>query len=221
MTKNRPKLQVDPYSWEFTQKIIRIGHNRRVKAYFKDTQPDTGKATGRQVIKTSLLIRDEDSAQESISKMIYFSSYLENEYVTAYPDSWQIKKGIDIPQLAIIYRDKDKRNRSGNYTIYIPHFNGTKNIKIPSYKKGDVMARWILKDNTRLVIYARTEVEAKRVIKVLERYVESKFRTQETPWLTFTHLSKGTIKKIEVRPIYANYYPEGKENSLAKWRAYL
>ena len=211
----------DANSWEFTQRIIRIGHNRQVKKYFKDIASNTATSTGRQIIKTSLLIRDNDSALEVMNKMTYFSSYLNNEYTTAYPDGWQIRKGQNIPQLAIVYRDKNKRSRSGNYTIHIPHFNGTRNIKIPNYQKGDYMARWILKDNSHIVVNARNEVEAKKVINRLEFYVKPKFRTPEKPWLTINELAKGTIKKIDVRPVYAEYYPEGKENQLPKWREYL
>lgn len=221
MTTKKPTNKFDANSWEFTQRIIKIGHNRRVKKYFRDEKSDTRTNTGRQVIKTALLIRDNDSALEVANKQIYFANYLNQETLASYPDGWQIKKGQNIPQLAIIYRDINKKSQSGNYTTYIPHFNGTKNINIPSYDKGDYWARWILKDNSQIIINARTEAEAIKVVKRLERYVEKKYQTPEQPWLTTGKLATGTIKKIKVAPIRADYYPEGKENSSPKWRKYL
>jgi hypothetical protein len=75
-------------SWEFTQRMIRIGHNRRVKEYFKDTKSDTDTGSGRAAIKVALLIRDEDSAIESMNKMLYFSGYLEKETTLSFPEGW-------------------------------------------------------------------------------------------------------------------------------------
>ena len=221
MTTKRPANKFDANSWEFTQRIIKIGHNRRVKQYFRDLKSDTNTNTGRQAINTALLIRDNDSALEVVNKQLYFSNYLDRELLASYPDGWQIKKGQNIPQLAIIYRDTSPQSNSGNYTTYIPHFNGNKNINIPSYNKGDYWARWILKDNSQIVINARTENEALKVIKRLEKYVEKKYQTPEKPWLTTGKTANGTYKKIKVTPIRADYYPEGKENNNPKWRKYL
>jgi hypothetical protein len=208
-------------SWEFTQRIIRIGHNRRVKQYFKDIKSDTDTNTGRTALKTALLIRDADSAIESMNKLLYFSNYLNAENVTSYPEGWLIKKGQNLTQLAIIYRDTDKKTRSGNYTLYIPHYDGSKTPNIPAYSKGDYWARWILKDNSQLLVNGKTEAEALRVIRKLENYVDRKFKTKEIEGLKIGRYTKGTIKQIKVTPLRADYYPEGKENAIPKWRHYF
>lgn len=213
------KFEAD--SWEFTQRIIRIGHNRRVKQYFKDIKSDTDTKTGRTALKTALLIRDEDSAIESMNKLLYFSNYLNAENVTSYPEGWLLKKGQDIPQLAIIYRDTDKKTRSGNYTLYIPHYNGDKTPNIPAYSKGDYWARWILKDNSQLLVNGKTEAEAIRVINKLESYVDRKFNTKEITGLKVGRYIRGTVKEIKVAPLRADYYSEGKENAVPKWRHYF
>ena len=214
-------VRFDPYSWEFTQKMIRIGHNRRVRNYFKDIAVDDSKNTGREAIKASLLVRDEDSAIETLNKMTYFANYLEQENISTYPEGWETKKGQDIPQLAIIYRDIDKKAISGNYVLHIPHFDGTRTPRVPTYTKGDYWARWILKDNSQIVVNGSTKAEAVRVIRRLERYVDSKFQTKEVPWLKLGEYSRGTIKKIKVAPLRADYYPEGKAVSIPKWRHYF
>lgn len=217
----KPKqAKFDANSWEFTQRTIRIGHNRRVKQYFKDVNSDTGVNTGRSAIKTSLLIRNADSAIETLNKMTYFANYLERDIVATYPEGWQVKKGQDIPQLVIIYRDINPKSKSGDYPLYIPHYKGTKKPVIPSYKKGDHWARWILKDNTRIIVNASTEAEALRVINKLEKHVDPKFRTSEKPWRTVGEAAKGTYKQIKVAPIRADYYSKGKHQSFAEWRTY-
>ncbi len=212
--------KIDAKSWEFTQRIIRIGHNRKVKQFFKDINSDTSFANGRAVLKTALLIRDNDSAIETLNKQIYFNNIYQ-ELVTSYPDGWQIRKGQDIPQLAIIFRPVDKDNKSGNYTLHIPHYNGSKNPKVDSYYKGDYWARWILKDNSQIVVNAKTKAEALKTIKKLEKQVISKFQTPELPWLTTGKVTKGTYKEIQVKPIRADYYPKGKAESIPLWRHYF
>lgn len=207
-------------SWEFTQRMIRIGHNRKVKEYFKDTKSDTDTSSGRAAIKVALLIRDEDSAIECQVKMLYFSNYLAVDRVNSYPQGWEMKKGQNIPQLAIIFRDTNKNSISGDYTLHIPHYNGNKAPNLPTYSKGDYWARWILKDNSQMLVNGKTEAEALRVINILERQVETKFRTDKVPWLKVGHYSTGTIKQIKVAPRRADYYPNGKENSYPKWRYY-
>jgi hypothetical protein len=208
-------------SWEFTQKMIRIGHNRRVKEYFRDIKSDTDTGTGRAALKTALLIRDADSAIESMNKMLYFNSYLNSDHLASYPEGWLIKKGQNIAQLAVIYRDLDKTSLSGNYTIHIPHYDGNKSPNIPVYTKGDYWARWILKDNSQLLVNGKTEAEALKVISKLESYVDNKFRSKEIEGLKVGRYTKNKIKQIKVAPLRADYYPEGKENSIPKWRYYF
>lgn len=214
------KFEAD--SWEFTQRIMRIGHNRRVKAYFRDTASDTAAATGRQALKTSLLIRDDDSALETMTKMLYFSNYLDRDLAATFPESWQVQVGHDIPQLAIIFRNSDPKSKSGDYTTYIPHYNGNKNPKIKPYNHGDYWARWTLKDNSKIIVNAKTEAEAVKVVKQLEKYVERKYRTPELPWLVTGEAAKGTYKQFKAVPIRADYYPTGKKKGhYAEWRKYF
>lgn len=208
-------------SWEFTQRMIRIGHNRRVKEFFRDVKSDSDTVTGRGALKSALLIRDADSAIESMNKMLYFNSYLNSDNLASYPEGWLIKKGQNIAQLAIIYRDLDKTSVSGNYTIHIPHYNGNKSPNIPNYVKGDYWARWILKDNSQILINGKTEAEAIRVISKLESYVDNKFRSKEIEGLKIGRYTRNRIKQIKVAPLRADYYPEGKENFMPKWRHYF
>lgn len=221
MTTKIPANKFDAQSFEFLQRVIRIGHNRAVKRYFRDQESDTSTSTGRGVVKTALLIRDEDSAQETLLKMQYFKLYLETETSSILPDGWQIKRGQDIPQLAIIYRNSDRKSISGDYPLYIPHYNGSRKPKIPSYNKGNHWARWKLSDNSQIIINAKTAAEAKRIIKILEKLVDRRFRTPENPNLVQGQTAKGTYKEFKAVPIRADYFPEGKKSLIPKWREYF
>ncbi|NJL51172.1 MAG: hypothetical protein HC930_01255 [Hydrococcus sp. SU_1_0] len=125
----------DASSWEFTQKQVRLGHNRKVKKHFRDIQSDSDYNNGRTALKTCLIIRDADSASECLVKMHYFANYLAQNNIATLPDGWQIKKGQNIPQLAIIYRNSDKDSISGNYVLHIPHYNGIKTPNLSAYKR--------------------------------------------------------------------------------------
>ncbi len=216
---SKPKF--DANSWEFTQRMIRLGHNRRVKQYFRDVSSNTATNTGREAIKTSLLIRDDDSGIETMNKMLYFSNYLDRDFTATYPESWQVQVGNDIPQLVIVFRNADPKSKSGDYPLYIPHYNGNRRPKIKPYEKGDHWARWTLKNNSRLIVNAKNEAEAVRVIKQLEKYVERKYRTPESPGLVTGEVAKGTYKQFKAIPLRADYYPTGKKSNYPQWREYF
>lgn len=218
---NRPQSTFDANSWEFTQRVVRIGHNRQVRSYFRDENSENSTSTGRAAIKTALTIRDEDSAMETLVKMTYFKQYLETDITAVYPDGWQIKRGQNISQLAIIFRNADRNSTSGDYPLHIPHYDGTRRPRIPSYEKGDHWARWTLTDNSQIIVNAKTEAEALRVIRRLEEYVERKFRTKENPGLVTGRVSRGTYRQFRATPIRADYFPNGKEELIPKWREYF
>ena len=89
--------------------------------------------------------------------------------IATIPEGWQLKKEQLTPQLAIIFRPEDSQVRSGNYPLYIPHYNGNPKPKITGYKKGDYWARWILSDNSQIHVNASSKAESLRVIRMLEK----------------------------------------------------
>jgi len=211
----------NPNSWEFTQKMIRIGHNRAVKLFFKDIKADNRRDTGRAALKKSLLIQPEDSALEVMNKQLYFRLALDSseDAVATQPERWVIKPGADVPHLIVVFRPTEKtRNRTGNYSLSIPHYNGHRNPKIPFYRKGQWCGTLTLKDNTKLIVNAYSKSEAERVIKVLSRYVEHKYLTTD---LEVIPRSGPLLSKIRVKPIRADFYPDGRLDTRPKWRDYL
>lgn len=205
-------------SWEFTQKVIRIGHNRAVKKHFRDVTSDDSRSNGRQALKTSLLIRNEDSGLEVINKQIYFQRLVGGDIpIATMPEWWPKRVGSDIPQLTVVWRPPGKKT---SYQICIPHYNGDRNPKIPSYRKGSYRGTLTLSDNSKLVVNAASENEADRVIRVLRRYINPKFASGRNP-----HIGKvkgSGFKEARVVPIVADFYPYGQaEDNRPSWRKYF
>ena len=216
---------IDAHSWEFTQRIVRIWHNRLVRKHFKDIGSDTQTNTGRSTLKSSVIIRDADSALETLVKLVFFWLYLKGiDNLSSIPFSWAVQPQADRAQLAIVYRPVSSRNKSGNLTTYIPHYNGNTKPKIPAYAKGNWWARATLKDNSHIVVYAKTRGEAERVIKVLLGYVERKYLSDSSQ-PRYGYLSHKPFRQIKVKPYRADYYSQGTKSVNGtlkpKWRYYF
>lgn len=208
-------------SWEFLQKVVRISHNRNVKKYFKDINSDTETNTGRAAIKTALLIRDNDSALEVITKLLHFNTNLnKQDLVVAIPEEYQVKAETNRPQLVIIYRPSDKKLKYQHYPLTIPHYSGSKTPKFRSYNKGNHWARIILKDNSYIVVNGRTELEAINVVKNFLRTVDKKYRVDSNQIKTGRYISK-RFKELKMLPFRADFFAQGKRQGQPNWRHYF
>lgn len=136
----------------------------------------------------------------------------------AVPDDYAIRPDADIPRLIIIYRPKDKDNKSGNYTLEIPHYNGNTTPVVPEYQKGNYWARIILKDNSQMVVNAVNEGKAKFVLAQNLKYVEPKMKTDN---YKYGRHPKNLYKTLHVKPYRADYYENGKTQTIATWRYYF
>jgi hypothetical protein len=121
---------VDYSSWEFAQKVIRIGHNRDVKAWFRDITSDSSTNDGRSTIKTAMLIRDSDSGITALSKMMYFQMYIREfdgvNAVASGSEARQVKVEAKRAQLVVIFKPSNQSDGKGHYPLYIPHYGGDK-----------------------------------------------------------------------------------------------
>ncbi|MEQ8383326.1 MAG: hypothetical protein RH949_13290 [Coleofasciculus sp. A1-SPW-01] len=204
-------------SWNFTKKLIKVGHNRAVRSHFRDIKSDSRRDTGRTALKTGLLIDDKDSALEILNKQIYFRLGLQREEaVGTNPWAWSTKPMPDNPQLCVVYRMKNNR-KSGNYPLYIPNYNGSKSFNPPEFKKGTRMAYVILNDNSRVSCNAFSELEAEKVVKYFLRFVNSRFRNND---IRHTKVNANYIV-ADMKPVRADFYSKGPINSTPDWRLYF
>lgn len=212
------KMAIDYKSWKFTQKVIRIYHNRAVVKHFK-SELDVRPGTGRDAIKASVLIRPNDSALVVLNKQILFTRISEENNVVSQPESWIIKSiGNNIPQLKIIYRVKGK-TKAGNYDICIPHYNGSKSIKPPEYTKGNQPVTFNLKDRTKIVVNASSVEHGKSIIKYFLKFVNSKYIPENRD--NFVIGTESKVKRERMNPIRGDYYPDGQVTPYPKWQIYF
>lgn len=127
----------------------------------------------------------------------------------------------NISQLAVIYRPIERGNKSGNYTLHIPHYNGNKAPQISPHKKGNYWAKYTCKDGASILVYCSTKAEAVKVARELNRYVNAKYKsTQKNP--STGYMEHEPNKEIKVKPLRADYYKQGKKNQISPtWRYYF
>lgn len=204
------------YDFSRISKLIRRYHNLQIN---RERKNDDTKVSRKNIYK-ELLIKDSDTAQLIILKILFFwisNGNIERitNSVLAPPIHWSIKPGSSIPQLVVIYRIKGN-NKTGNYSFHIPHYNGARKPIFPTYVKGKEMTTLILKDGSSMVINASSEAEGERVINQARRYISSKFLTTD-----IRHSKNNLVKRNEMVPVRADYFPNGQEDVEPLWRHYF
>jgi hypothetical protein len=199
--------------------VIRQGHNRALNRFFLDIPQDDRLTSNRAHIKTALRIRDGDSAIQVLNKQLYFQQLQkqisdENAIATT-PEWWAVRVGSDRPQLIVVFRPPGGKS---SYQLSIPHYEGGKQPTIPAYRKGGIRGEITLTDNSKLVVNAASEAEAERVLKVLMRYVSSRYLKNRE--IKITKLRRA-FKEIRVVPLFADFYSKGQESIRPDWRTYL
>ena len=129
----------------------------------------------------------------------------------AIPGEWPLKPGANRPQLAITYRNQDRRT-SGELTI--PHYEGPRKPDLPTYNTGSWQAEWVLKDGSYLRCYAESKSEGLRVIRKLAKYVPA-FYKEGKP---VARDIQRKIKRQRVEPRRADFYANGPA-PVADWTA--
>ncbi|WP_414529118.1 hypothetical protein [Nodularia chucula] len=213
--------QLNTKAWQFTRKVITINHNRDVRKFFNPKGGNSitlGATRGREALRNSMLIYPKDSQLDVLNKQVHFRFVLaKDEPILAEPESWLIQHGRNIPQLKIIYRSANRRSKSGNYTITVPHFNGRKNINPPPYEKGNVPVVFNLSDRSKIVVNASSEKEGRSVINYLLNFVNPKFINNKN---AFVLPAKTDVRKQRMNPIRGDFFNKGQEAPMT-WRVYF
>ncbi len=219
--------------WRTSQRYIRIGHNKAIKNYFQTVK----RGTTRESLRNSLLITSFDSADQMLIKMQYFNQYLsgvKSETVPLIPEFWNMRVGSARPQLVVAFRPKNRsnepKNKASKWALTIPHFDATgtqtniqKKLKlIPEYEKGNYQGTLTLKDNSKLIIYAKSIIEAERFIKkiVTSNLIDKKY-LDKTNYEIKVGKIKGNYKEIRVTPTYAKYFSTGQKNLQPDWVSFI
>ena len=136
--------------------------------------------------------------------------------IATVPEWWAVRVGADRPQLVIMYRSTD--TNGSRYTLSLPHYvDDGRKPRIPKYEKGSIKCEVELKDNSKIRIYAVNEVEGKRVLSLLLKYVNPAMIESRTP--SFKKESR-PFKQCEVIPERADYYSTGSRDMEPDTRYY-
>ncbi len=219
--------------WKTSQKYIRVGHNKAIRNYFQTVIA----RTTREALRNSLLIYKNDSASQMLVKMQYFQQYLsgiKTETLPLIPDSWQPKiNSNERPQLVVVFKPKSQSyfKPDSRWSLSIPHFDFTQaNLnnqlrKIPEYDKGRYRGSYTLKDNSKIVVYAKNSNEAKRFITriitnnlVKNNYVINRSNLNDE---IVVNQVKGNYQELRVIPTYVKYYSTGQQNLKPDWVSFI
>lgn len=154
---------------------------------------------------------------EAISKL---------DLVSAIPLSWQIRNEGDRPQLVIqcaeedgFDKDKNKKYKSAKYPITVPHWNGSASdqISLPSYIKGNYEVIYVLKDNSKVTINAKDEIECKRILNAIKPHISKEY-LKNAYFKGGLIVRDEPIKESRVKPRYGRYFKNGQKNNKPDWR---
>lgn len=178
-----------------------------------------------------LRIYPEDSVWEILIKLFIFYIVDGRLWVQSSTPMWWAQKGASFkPQLAVHYRPVGKRPKfayrsyAGNPELHIPHYNGDRSPKIPSYTIGPFMAQYILTDQTYLMINAASMEEAIEVVVKMAEYTKTDKRPEGAirDNLDFkVHKKKPRMNGIKIEPYKAEYFEGGKYGVKSKLKIQL
>ena len=212
------KSASNPQNWKIAQRYIRIEHNQTVVKWFR-----VSNSIARTNLRNSLLIYNKDTASQMLVKMQFFAQYIQktDDELLSLPLQFKTRVLPNIPQLAIIFRPTDKKIRTGNYTLHIPHYNGSKTPSISGHTKGNHWAKFTCKDGAGVMCYASSKATAIKIVTEMNRYVSRRYKSDQLKPST-GYMEHEPNKKVKVKPIRADYYKDGKKNNpVPDWKYYF
>ena len=196
--------------FKFLRKVALQVHNRRVAKEFNDIKDAKTIDTPRGHLKLACLIRPKDTVNDILLRIQLYHIVLakgEGKTVASLPYFFETKHDPKLPQLAIVFKSAKANRKSGNYTLYIPWYNGNKNPNIPGYEKGQYQSTLHLIDATFVTINAVTETEGEKWLEAIKKYIRPAKLTGA--YITTTKRKGKKLIVENMIPFYADYYPRG------------
>jgi hypothetical protein len=144
----------------------------------------------------------------------------ENDNFAVVPEWWQLRPEADRPQLIVQCAEKKEDGTLGSakYVVTIPHYqHSTPHGFAPFYSlnKGSFQGMLTLKDNSKVIIYARTVQEARSVLLNIYNEIAFDYRNGYSPKIT--QIPDLGFKEITVYPKYGKYFPTGARKTVPQW----
>ncbi|KGF72483.1 hypothetical protein DO97_07945 [Neosynechococcus sphagnicola sy1] len=143
----------------------------------------------------------------------------------AIPEQWDIKVGNNRPQLIIQFGEKLQGNKvdSPKYSIVIPWANTTtaiKNSPIGQWDKGKIRCSYEMPDNSKIIVFAKTENEGKRVINQALTVVQGNKKRSDN-LIICTRIDSTRFKEITVVPRILRFFSTGQGKAIPDWEVTL
>lgn len=145
-----------------------------------------------------------------------------NECV-AFPEHWQIPLEHHRPQLVVQCAEKSEDGTLGSakYVVTIPHYNWTAVSPSPPFlylRKGRYYGVLKLKDNSKIQVYAESEMEARRVLEQIKASID--WTMSQGSIVRTGEISGNGFKNVTVYPKYATFWTKGKAPDTEQKRVY-
>lgn len=133
---------------------------------------------------------------------------------------WTQKAETFKPQLVIQYRPTGERKKfgynsyAGNPQFVIPHYNGADSPVIPSFTIGQYSAKYMLDDQSYIMINASSEEEAIGVVSQMAKYVLDSRRPNDEikPAIsTSKRARKPRMDGVKIEPYKGEYFTGGQD----------
>ncbi|MFM2304176.1 MAG: hypothetical protein RLZZ135_1586 [Cyanobacteriota bacterium] len=198
---------------------MRIHNPQVIAAYTHRLDGTDGEHEIARLLYDNLQIKTQDTFNAIILRILIFYLLCARLATSStVPMWWTVKSEKFSPQLVISFRPAERRKLKfgkydSNLQLHIPHYNGDEHPKIPSYTIGHYTAKYILKDQTYILVNAHSEEEAISVVEKLVNYViESKRASGKVLDNISTTKRRGKPLSLTDRlvvPFRADYYKKG------------
>jgi hypothetical protein len=170
------------------------------------------KAAGEAIGPIQISGTQEEIA-EAVPEVMGLAPLTARDNAPAPPQTWAVKPGADRPQLAMVYRGADGRQRS----LHIPHYRGANPPRLPSFSAGNWLGYWVLNDGSKLQVYASSRQEALRTLGKLGQLVDPLKKRGTKP---IARDSGQAVKVQKLTPLRATFYHRG-VGEKPLWSAFL
>lgn len=159
-------------------------------------------------------VKQGDASSEDLDLLSKHAQYVaywcqDPSMSVAVPEWWTVRAGANREQLITTFRYQDRSTYS---SLIIPHPNSDPaqgESPIAPYTAGDFMGREELTDNSKIVVNAATEDEAKRVLDEMASWVQSSYRYSEPKRTICLRQGQG-VQEIRRVPRKVEYFSQGR-----------
>jgi hypothetical protein len=137
------------------------------------------------------------------------------ESVIAFPEWWAVRKGADTPQAVILLREIKKDGKWGRrfFALHIPHYNKGKDFKpkFPDLEKGSNFGELTLKGNSKVRVYAKTQVGANAFIDYCKTVIDP--LQLDKSFLSLGQRKGQSLAELKTRAVRLTYFSKGREDT--------